>query len=288
MNKKKPIILAAVILMAVVTAISASTFAWFTAQDTVVNKIETAKLTDGDVTIIETFDPEDSLMPGVDINKDVGAINTGDAPALVRISFSESLLKLLPKNPGEYQVRTADCFLDEKTADAAWALRHVPEEVDISKFEKDPTWIVYNPAGPDSQFPWYVAGQDSAFIAPGSKTTLQNLSGGPTVSITKTYVAPITNNFASIDIGNIIFMYKQTSVDPAPKKVAWSAFAPLGTTPQTYQRVEIRPEFFNLIRVPNPAFPADRTKDWFKLKVTAADPAADVSATPPGNPATAL
>jgi len=273
MNKKKPIILAAVILMAVVTAISASTFAWFTAQDSVVNRVETAKLTDGDVTIMETFDPDDRLMPGVDINKDVGAINTGDSPALVRISFSESLLKLAVKTPGEYQVRRGKHF--NHTDMSAYLNTHIPELVDISKFEAN-GWSVYNPdPTKETDLPWVKTGQTSAFINDDSRQDLKQLTG--------TAAIDSFDDIAGVTAGNVVFVYKETS--KTPLKYAWQAFSPLGTTPQTYQRVELRPEFFNLIRVPandpaHPEYAADRSKDELRLKVTMGDPASKLYSGP--------
>jgi len=221
MNKKKPIILVAAILLAVITAVSASTFAWFTAQDEVVNRVQTAKLTDGDVTIIETFDPDDRLMPGVDINKDVGAINTGDAPALVRISFLESLLKLLPV-AGDMQVRSDTIFTEE----AAKQKTHIPELVDISKFASN-GWTVLT---------W----TESA-----GAYTFTNLPGDGFIN------SGSAANMAALVEKGITFVYKKTATDP--DKYAWSAYACLNPTAaagveKLYQRVELRPELFNLVR----------------------------------------
>jgi hypothetical protein len=92
-NRKKPIILAMAIALSLVTMASA-TYAWFTAKDSVTNHLATDQLTNGDVKIVEVFDPEDPLNPGVDVNKDVGAVNTGSTDALVRMSFAEVLQKL--------------------------------------------------------------------------------------------------------------------------------------------------------------------------------------------------
>ena len=254
MSKKKPIILIAAIILAVVTAISASTFAWFTAQDEVVNRIETAKLTDGDVTIIETFDPDDILMPGVDINKDVGAINTGDAPALVRISFTEMLLKLKPVT-GDMQVRNAGIYPDGTQQDT-----HIPEQVDISKFAAN-GWTKYDSIS--ATVPW------DGFLNQSTSDPNSDY-----------------NNMAFLLGQGITFWYKETTAATATNsaKYAWSAYAALGTTPETYQRVELRPELFNLVRIPGDPNTID--DDEFRLKVTLVDPAADT--TQGGNPATAL
>ena len=93
MYQNKPIVLAMAIIFALITAVSA-TFAWFTSKDSVTNHLETDQFTNGDVKIVEVFDPADPLNPGVDVNKDVGAVNTGSSDALLRISFAEVLRKL--------------------------------------------------------------------------------------------------------------------------------------------------------------------------------------------------
>jgi hypothetical protein len=95
-RNKKTVIGIAAVLMSLVFAIS-GTFAWFTARNEAINHMETERFTNGDVKIIETWDPEDGInwVPGTTINKDAGAINTGNADAIVRMSFEEVLSKLL-------------------------------------------------------------------------------------------------------------------------------------------------------------------------------------------------
>jgi alternate signal-mediated exported protein len=94
MRKNKKIIGSLAVVLAVMTALSGATFAWFTSQDSVTNHVETDQLTSGDVKLVEIFDPDDPFNPGVDINKDVWAVNTGSTDAIVRISFAEVLTKL--------------------------------------------------------------------------------------------------------------------------------------------------------------------------------------------------
>jgi predicted ribosomally synthesized peptide with SipW-like signal peptide len=131
MRKNKKLIGAMAVVLAVMTAFSAATFAWFTSKDSVTNHLETDKLTNGDVKIVETWDPEDGkhFDPNTEVNKDVGAINTGSADAFVRISFEEVLNKLqdgLPislTNPGV------------TTGTGAYAgLALVPQQVDITAY----------------------------------------------------------------------------------------------------------------------------------------------------------
>jgi len=71
--KNKKFIGAIAVVLALLTAVS-GTFAWFTSKDDVVNHLETASMTNGDVRIREVWDPEDGkgLVPDTEINKDVG------------------------------------------------------------------------------------------------------------------------------------------------------------------------------------------------------------------------
>jgi len=239
MRKKKPIILATAIILAVATALAASTFAWFQAQEEVVNRIDTAKFADGDVSIIETFDPDDELKPGVDINKDVGVINTGSAPALARISFKEMLLKLAPK---------------EATA------------VDML-VRKDTKFVAATAPAIDTEIP-----------------SLVNIGAFSTIGWTKWSDTPLLfldtdsqTNMATLTGLGIEFVYKQTSVDPAPKKYSFAAYASMGTTPPTYQRVELRPELLSMVRNTDASITTPPTGiagyNSYGLKVTLTDPA---------------
>jgi len=102
-RNNKPLALALAFVMSA-TAILAATFAWFTSQDSVENHLYTHDFATGDVSIYEDFDfdkdhdPDDpsdeGWVPGTEIDKKVGAINTGDLPAFVRISFDEFFQKL--------------------------------------------------------------------------------------------------------------------------------------------------------------------------------------------------
>jgi len=94
MRKNKKLIMAMAIILAIATAAAGSTFAWFTSVDSADNHMETGQFTNGDVKIGELFDETDDFGPGVDINKDVWAVNTGSVDALVRMSFAEALTLL--------------------------------------------------------------------------------------------------------------------------------------------------------------------------------------------------
>jgi len=86
---RKTVIVTLAIALGLVT-ILASTFAWWRAQDEVLNRLATK---DGlaNVSIQETFVEPDDWKPGQTITKEVSIVNTGSAPAMVRVSFEELL-----------------------------------------------------------------------------------------------------------------------------------------------------------------------------------------------------
>jgi len=239
MRKKKPIILATAILLAIVTAVGASTFAWFTAYEEVTNKVQSAKFADGDVVIIETFDPDDRLQPGVEINKDVGVINTGDTPALARISFTEAMMKLQAAvaPATDMQIRSDTIYTPTASGTTDPFL---PVLVDISAYSGWTKW---------------------------SDTPLKFLD------------TDSEDNMDELLDKDIEFVYLKTSSAGNPDKYSFAAYAALGTTPETYQRVELRPELFNMVRDTDASRVATATiagYDNYGLKVTLEDPATPV------------
>ena len=93
MKTNKKIIMTMAVVLALATVVVGATFAWFTANDSVLNKMTTRMLTDGTVEIFENF-PDDKLKAGATLDKEVGVTNTGDISVFVRMSFEEALTKL--------------------------------------------------------------------------------------------------------------------------------------------------------------------------------------------------
>ena len=81
-TKKERRILVAALLVAAVT-IAGSTFAWFSSQDEVTNRLSATA--DYGVTITEDFTPPEDWTPGQIIKKEAAAINTGNVDAFVRM-----------------------------------------------------------------------------------------------------------------------------------------------------------------------------------------------------------
>lgn len=80
-NRQKRTLIGALCVAAVIMA--GSTFAWFTSQDEVTNRLSASA--NYGVTIAEDFQPPENWLPGQKINKDVSAVNTGNVDAFVRM-----------------------------------------------------------------------------------------------------------------------------------------------------------------------------------------------------------
>lgn len=85
-QKEKRILIGALCVAAVIAA--GSTFAWFTSQDEVTNRLTASA--DYGVSLTEDFTPPDDWLPGQTVNKDVSAVNTGNISAFVKLELSGS------------------------------------------------------------------------------------------------------------------------------------------------------------------------------------------------------
>jgi alternate signal-mediated exported protein len=80
-SRERKVLLGAMGIAAV--TIAGSTFAWFTSKDEVTNRLSASA--EYDVAIAENFQPPENWVPGQEINKDAGAVNTGSVDAFVRM-----------------------------------------------------------------------------------------------------------------------------------------------------------------------------------------------------------
>ncbi|WP_303838315.1 BsaA family SipW-dependent biofilm matrix protein [Ruminococcus flavefaciens] len=99
-SKEKRVLIAALCIAA--SVIAGSTFAWFTSQDEVTNRLSASAAYN--VTIAEDFTPPEEWVPGQTIKKEVSAINTGNVDAFVRMWLTGDM-KLV--NEGEGIVYTS-------------------------------------------------------------------------------------------------------------------------------------------------------------------------------------
>lgn len=86
-SKQKKVLVISVLLAALIVA--GGTFAWFTSKDEVTNKLSASN--DYGVTITETFTPPEQWLPGEDVKKEVGVVNTGNIEAFVKLSLANAL-----------------------------------------------------------------------------------------------------------------------------------------------------------------------------------------------------
>lgn len=93
LRKNKKFVFGASLALTLVMLLAA-TFAWFSQTDQVDNEFSTGGLPKDSVKVWEIFEEPDEWKPGQEVNKDVGVINRGDMPVVVRASFSEVLQKM--------------------------------------------------------------------------------------------------------------------------------------------------------------------------------------------------
>ncbi|MBR2176552.1 MAG: BsaA family SipW-dependent biofilm matrix protein [Clostridia bacterium] len=111
-NKRKRRVLAASCILAALI-VAGSSFAWFTSQDEVVNKLSAQN--GYNVVAVEDFTPPKNWTPGQEVEKKVGATNTGNVDAFVKASLSGSL-DLTTKDTGTDTVPTASSLTDAAKA----------------------------------------------------------------------------------------------------------------------------------------------------------------------------
>ena len=94
MRKHKSIIMAMAIILAIATIASASTFAWYTAQDGVKNEFRNQQWDPDGIKINERFTPPKIWIPGGEVEKAVWATNVSVGSSVVRATLAEVLLYL--------------------------------------------------------------------------------------------------------------------------------------------------------------------------------------------------
>lgn len=126
-NRKK-VLIASCILAALI--VGSSSFAWFTSQDEVVNKLSA---TNGyDVAIVEDFTPPVNWTPGQTVQKAVKVTNTGNVDAFIRMSL-ENNIKLTKK------AETGDSIYNAGNTDSYIKLgevtdsRNIPDAIKLLK-----------------------------------------------------------------------------------------------------------------------------------------------------------
>ncbi|WP_086314150.1 hypothetical protein A5821_001737 [Enterococcus sp. 7F3_DIV0205] len=92
-NKKKKLVAAACLAL---LAAAAGTFAWINSQDQRINRVKSAAIKDGSVSVEENWNPK-PIVPGTEATKEVAVTNSGSTPVFVRVSYEEVLKHLTEK-----------------------------------------------------------------------------------------------------------------------------------------------------------------------------------------------
>jgi len=100
-KSRRRVLRASCLLAALIVA--GSSFAWFASKDEVTNRL-TASSNYG-VAIAEDFTPPENWIPGQEINKDVGVVNTGNVDAFTRV-WLEGEMNILNKKPSDAVAET--------------------------------------------------------------------------------------------------------------------------------------------------------------------------------------
>ncbi len=94
-KQKKAVLVATLATAAVI--VGGMTFAWYTSKDEVTNRLSAS--TDYGVSIVEDFTPETEWLPGQNVKKVAGAVNTGTVDAFVRMWLTGEM-KLVKEDAG--------------------------------------------------------------------------------------------------------------------------------------------------------------------------------------------
>lgn len=102
-KNRKSVLIASCAMAALI--VGSSTFAWFTSVDEVVNQISASN--EYNVVVKENFIPPNNWIPGQKVDKEVGAVNTGNIDAFVKATLTGNLV-LTSKSSTTASVNDAD------------------------------------------------------------------------------------------------------------------------------------------------------------------------------------
>jgi predicted ribosomally synthesized peptide with SipW-like signal peptide len=117
-KKQKRVLVASLVLAAIIVA--GGTFAWFTSKDEVTNKLSASNKYD--VTITETFTPPSQWVPGEDVTKEVGVVNTGNVDAFVKLQLKNAIDLTVTSDSEAYNASNVSSYV-ELSADKVKSLQ---------------------------------------------------------------------------------------------------------------------------------------------------------------------
>lgn len=107
-RKDKKVLIASMILASMIVA--GSSFAWFTSKDEVVNKLTANN--QYSVTVTESFTPPPQWLPGQVVQKEAGAINTGNIDAFVKLTLSNNLVLTTYDTPETFNTKNTSKYVE--------------------------------------------------------------------------------------------------------------------------------------------------------------------------------
>lgn len=105
MKRKHKAILLIFVLAAAISAGAGVSYAWFTATDSVTNRISAAA--DINVSLKEDFDPPEDWLPGTGVKKEISAVNTGNVDTFLKLRL-KGVITISTKTTDSGIYRNAD------------------------------------------------------------------------------------------------------------------------------------------------------------------------------------
>ncbi|WP_295094274.1 BsaA family SipW-dependent biofilm matrix protein [Ruminococcus sp.] len=214
-SKEKRVLIAALCIAASVVA--GSTFAWFTSQDEVTNRLSASA--SYDVSIAEDFTPPENWVPGQTIDKNVGAVNTGNTDAFVRM-WLEGEMRLIAQGTSSTMASsmsgaTLNSVTDQQLLDAN--LTYKVGDVYLKELS---TKTIQNPDTQNAASPTAYsevmsvqAGGELAYVAPGSSykftaneaiSVTNNKGAIQSIAKGKEYTVTVAATDNSVTVGDIV------------------------------------------------------------------------------------
>ena len=142
------VLIVALIVASLIAA--GSTFAWFTSQDEVTNRLSASQ--NYNVSIAEDFQSPEDWVPGHTINKDVSAVNAGNVDAFVRM-WLEGEMRVVNKMPYDSSAAASGfgsiTLTDTTKGDVMDDLGYKYQDNDKCYYKVLSTYQKQNPLDPD-------------------------------------------------------------------------------------------------------------------------------------------
>lgn len=214
-SRQKRTLIGAVCVAAVIMA--GSTFAWFTSQDEVTNRLTASA--DYGVSIVEDFTPPKDMTPGQEVTKTASVVNTGNIDAFVRVAL-ENYLKITTYSTAATATATptAVYYNDDLTKWSATAGSGKTQDTNLTS--SNYAYIAYNglvtnPTITNDK----VKVTSGSIAADGTDTALVKLNRTPSVTATDGVLTP--DEVTTLQAGGQLVVAASNGL-PVPEQVVQS------------------------------------------------------------------